>query len=40
VQCLDSPDGARLGQAIVAVLGVLVISEEYGTRMIRTTLAA
>jgi len=32
--------GVDLGQAIVAVLGVLVISEEYGTRMIRTTLAA
>jgi ABC-2 type transport system permease protein len=32
--------GVVLGQAIVAVLGVLVISEEYGTRMIRTTLAA
>ncbi|MGD0085149.1 MAG: ABC transporter permease [Acidimicrobiales bacterium] len=32
--------GVDLGQAIVAVLGVVVISEEYGTRMIRTTLAA
>ena len=32
--------GVDLGQAIVAVLGVLVISEEYGTGMIRTTLAA
>jgi ABC-2 type transport system permease protein len=32
--------GVDLGQAIVAVLGVLVISEEYGTRMLRTTLAA
>ncbi|MHB1508782.1 MAG: ABC transporter permease [Acidimicrobiales bacterium] len=32
--------GVDLGQAIVAVLGVLAISEEYGTRMIRTTLAA
>ncbi len=32
--------GVDLGQAIVAVLGVLVISEEYGTRMIRTTLVA
>ena len=32
--------GIDLGQAIVAVLGVLVISEEYGTGMIRTTLAA
>jgi ABC-2 type transport system permease protein len=32
--------GVDLGQAIVAVLGVLVISEEYGTRMLRTTFAA
>jgi ABC-2 type transport system permease protein len=32
--------GVDLGQSIVAVLGVLVISEEYGSRMIRTTLAA
>jgi ABC-2 type transport system permease protein len=32
--------GVDLGQAVVAVLGVLVISEEYGTRMIRTTLVA
>jgi ABC-2 type transport system permease protein len=32
--------GVDLWQAIVAMLGVLVISEEYGTRMIRTTLAA
>ena len=44
-QSLEDPTklsliGVDLGQAIVAVLGVLVISEEYGTRMIRTTLAA
>jgi ABC-2 type transport system permease protein len=32
--------GVDLGQAILAVLGVLVISEEYSTRMIRTSLAA
>ena len=32
--------GVDLGQAILAVLGVLVISEEHGTRMIRTTFAA
>jgi ABC-2 type transport system permease protein len=32
--------GVELGQAIVAMLGVLVISEEYGTGMIRTTLVA
>jgi ABC-2 type transport system permease protein len=32
--------GIDLGQAVVAVLGVLAISEEYGTGMIRTTLAA
>ncbi len=32
--------GVDLGQAIVAMFGVLVISEEYGTRMIRTTLVA
>ena len=32
--------GVELGQAVVAVLGVLVISGEYGTGMIRTTLAA
>jgi ABC-2 type transport system permease protein len=35
-----SLSGIELGQAIVAVLGVLVISGEYGTGMIRTTLAA
>ncbi len=44
-QSLEDPTklsliGVDLGQALVAVLGVLVISEEYGTRMIRTTLAA
>lgn len=32
--------GIDLGQAVIAVLAVLVISEEYGTGMIRTTLAA
>jgi ABC-2 type transport system permease protein len=32
--------GIDLGQAVVAVLGVLAISEEYGTGMIRTTLGA
>ena len=32
--------GVDLGQAIVAVFGVLVIAEEFGTRMIRTTFAA
>ncbi|WP_242884148.1 ABC transporter permease [Actinomadura litoris] len=32
--------GVRLGQAPVAVLAVLVIGGEYGTGMIRTTLAA
>ena len=31
--------GIELGQVIVAVLAVLVISGEYGTGMIRTTLA-
>jgi ABC-2 type transport system permease protein len=31
--------GIDLGQAVVAVLAVLAISEEYGTGMIRTTLA-
>jgi len=44
-QSLEDPTklsliGVDLGQAIVAVLGVVVISEEYGSRMIRTTLAA
>lgn len=32
--------GVYLGQAVVAVLAVLTISGEYGTGMIRTTLAA
>jgi ABC-2 type transport system permease protein len=32
--------GVDLGQAIIAVIGVLTISEEYGTGMIRTTLTA
>jgi ABC-2 type transport system permease protein len=32
--------GIDLGQVVVAVLAVLVISEEYGTGMIRTTLTA
>ena len=32
--------GVYVGQTIVAVLGVLVIGEEYGTGMIRVTLAA
>jgi ABC-2 type transport system permease protein len=32
--------GVDVGQAVVAVLAVLVISGEYGTGMIRTTLAA
>ena len=32
--------GIEVGQAVVAVLAVLVISGEYGTGMIRTTLAA
>jgi ABC-2 type transport system permease protein len=32
--------GVYLGQAVVAVLGVLVIGGEYGTGMIRATLAA
>ena len=32
--------GLDLGQAVIAVLAVLVISEEYGTGMIRTTLTA
>jgi ABC-2 type transport system permease protein len=32
--------GVDLGQAIIAMLGVVVISEEYGTGMIRTTLVA
>jgi ABC-2 type transport system permease protein len=32
--------GVDLGQAIIAMFGVLIISEEYGTGMIRTTLVA
>jgi len=32
--------GVYLGQAVVAVVAVLVVSGEYGTGMIRTTLAA
>jgi ABC-2 type transport system permease protein len=32
--------GIDLGQAVIAVLAVLAISEEYATGMIRTTLAA
>ncbi|MFD4509397.1 ABC transporter permease [Streptomyces sp. NPDC058457] len=32
--------GIQLGQALVVVLGVLVVAGEYGTGMIRTTLAA
>ncbi len=32
--------GVDLGQAVIAVLAVLTISEEYGTGMIRTTLTS
>jgi len=32
--------GVELGQAVIAVLAVLAISEEYGTGMIRVTLSA
>jgi ABC-2 type transport system permease protein len=32
--------GVQIGQAVIAVLAVLGMSEEYGTAMIRTTLAA
>jgi ABC-2 type transport system permease protein len=32
--------GIELGQAIVAIVGVLAVSGEYGTGMIRTTIAA
>jgi ABC-2 type transport system permease protein len=32
--------GVELGQAVIAVIAVLSISEEYGTGMIRTTLTA
>ncbi len=43
--CGDDParislTGFYLGQAIVAILGVLIISDEYSTGMIRLTLAA
>ena len=30
--------GVALGQAVIAVIAVLTISEEYGTGMMRTTL--
>jgi ABC-2 type transport system permease protein len=32
--------GVQIGQAVIAVLAVLAVSEEYGTGMIRTTLSA
>ncbi len=32
--------GIDVGQAVVAVFGVLAVSEEYGTGMIRTSLSA
>jgi ABC-2 type transport system permease protein len=32
--------GVELGQAVIAVLAVLAVSEEYGTGMIRATLSA
>jgi ABC-2 type transport system permease protein len=32
--------GVQVGQAVIAVLAVLAVSEEYGTGMIRTTLSA
>ncbi|HEY2288499.1 MAG TPA: ABC transporter permease [Streptosporangiaceae bacterium] len=35
-----SLSGAAAGQAVVAILGVLAVSAEYGTGMIRVTLAA
>ena len=43
--CADDPakislTGIYLGQAVVAILAVLVVSGEYGTGMIRLTLAA
>ena len=43
--CADDParislTGVYLGQAVIAVLAVLAVSGEYGTRMIRLTLAA
>jgi ABC-type transport system involved in multi-copper enzyme maturation permease subunit len=37
---LDSLAGIMFGQIAAAVLGVLAITSEYGTRLIRTTLAA
>jgi ABC-2 type transport system permease protein len=37
---LNSLAGVSFGQIAVAVLGVLAITSEYGTRMIRITLAA
>jgi ABC-2 type transport system permease protein len=36
----SSLTGVQLGQAVVAVLAVLVVGDEYGTGMIRTTLMA
>jgi len=36
----SSLTGVQLGQAVVAVLAVLVVGDEYGTGMIRTTLIA
>src|SRR5581483_9174990 len=42
--CLDpartSLTGVQLGQAVVAILAVLLIGEEYGSGMVRVTLAA
>src|SRR5262249_7523696 len=35
-----SLSGVEIGQAVVAVLAVLLVGGEYGTGMIRTTLAA
>ncbi|GGM84368.1 ABC transporter permease subunit [Dactylosporangium sucinum] len=32
--------GVQLGQAVVAILGVLVVGHEYGTGMVRVTLTA
>lgn len=44
-ECLPDPTraslyGIQLGQAAVAVLALLAVTNEYGTRMIRTTLLA
>jgi ABC-2 type transport system permease protein len=36
----SSLTGVQLGQAVVAVLAVLMVGDEYGTGMIRTTLIA